>query len=164
MGKKAPTDRSQSGPGPRAREQDRAEVRLGSWDEFGAQACRIRFAVFVAEQGVAPELEIDATDPQSLHALASRSTGPALGTGRLLPDGHIGRIAVVREARGQGVGAALLLKLMEAARQQGHQEVELFSQVHAQRFYERFGFVVVGPPFDDAGIAHVTMRCKLSAG
>jgi predicted GNAT family N-acyltransferase len=137
------------------------EVRLGSWDELGAEARRIRFEVFVIEQGVAPELEIDSWDPACLHALASRSGGPALGTGRLLPDGHIGRMAVAREARGQGIGAVLLSSLMEAARARGHREVELYAQVHAQPFYRRFGFVVAGPEFDDAGIPHVTMRASL---
>ena len=137
------------------------DIRLGSWEELGAQAVRIRFDVFVVEQGVPPELELDSLDPACLHALASRQGGPALGTGRLLPDGHIGRMAVVREARGQGIGAALLLNLMEAARARGHREVELFAQVHAQPFYRRFGFVVTGPEFDDAGIPHVTMRAPL---
>jgi predicted GNAT family N-acyltransferase len=137
------------------------EVRLGSWDQFGEQARRIRFEVFVAEQGVPAEMEIDSIDPACVHALAMRESGPALGTGRLLPDGHIGRMAVAPSARGQGIGSALLLHLMDAARRQGHREVELFSQVHAQGFYERFGFVAVGAPFDDAGIAHVTMRARL---
>jgi predicted GNAT family N-acyltransferase len=137
------------------------QVRLGSWDELGAQARRIRFEVFVVEQAVPLELEIDPMDLLSVHALASRPAGPALGTGRLLPDGHIGRMAVTRDARGQGVGAALLLNLMQAARERGHREVELFSQEQAQPFYRRFGFVVVGPPFDDGGIAHVPMRAPL---
>jgi predicted GNAT family N-acyltransferase len=137
------------------------QVKLGSWDELGAQARILRFEVFVEEQRVPPELEIDAMDPVCLHALAFASSGPALGTGRLLPDGHIGRMAVVRGARGQGIGAALLVHLMQAARSQGHREVELFAQTHAQGFYLRFGFVVTGPPFDDAGIAHVTMRAPV---
>ena len=134
---------------------------MGSWDELGAQARRIRFEVFVVEQGVPPELEIDSMDPLCVHAIASLPAGPALGTGRLLPDGHIGRMAVAREARGQGIGNALLLSLMDEARRRGHQEVELFSQVHAQAFYQRHGFVVSGPRFDDAGIDHVPMRARL---
>jgi len=142
--------------------QNGIQVRLGSWDELGPQARRIRFEVFVVEQGVPPELEIDSMDPASVHAVASRPSGPIVGTGRLLPDGHIGRMAVARDARGQGVGAALLLSLMEAARQRGHLQVELFSQLHAQPFYERFGFVVIGPPFDDAGIDHIPMRARLA--
>ncbi len=137
------------------------QVRLGSWDEFGEQARRIRFEVFVDEQGVPPELEIDSIDPLCVHALALRSAGRGVGTGRLLPDGRIGRIAVTREARGQGVGGMLLLRLMDAARERGHLEVELFSQVSAQPFYERFGFIVAGPQFDEAGIAHVPMRARL---
>jgi predicted GNAT family N-acyltransferase len=150
----APTPLPQAGAGS-------IEVRLGSWEELGAQARRIRFEVFVIEQGVPPELEIDSMDPTCLHALVSRSGGPALGTGRLLPDGHIGRMAVAHEVRGQGVGAALLHALMDAARARGLREVELYAQVHAQPFYERFGFVVAGPEFDDAGIPHVTMRASL---
>ena len=137
------------------------QVKLGSWDELGAQARILRFEVFVEEQRVPAELEIDAMDPMSLHALALPGSGPAVGTGRLLPDGHIGRMAVVCSARGQGVGAALLVELMQAARRQGHREVELFAQTQAQGFYLRFGFVVTGPPFDDAGIEHVAMRAPV---
>jgi predicted GNAT family N-acyltransferase len=137
------------------------QVRLGSWDELEEPVRRIRLEVFVFEQGVPPELEFDSIDALCVHAVASRSGGPVMGTGRLLPDGHIGRVAVMREARGQGVGGVLLLRLMAAARERGHREVELFSQVRAQRFYERFGFVVVGPQFDDVGIAHVPMRAAL---
>jgi len=140
---------------------DPIQVKLGSWDELGAQARILRFEVFVEEQGVPAELEIDAMDPVCLHALALSGSGPPLGTGRLLPDGHIGRMAVARHARGRGVGAILLAQLMQAARRQGHREVELFAQTHAQGFYLRFGFVVTGPPFEDAGIAHVTMRAPL---
>jgi predicted GNAT family N-acyltransferase len=137
------------------------QVRLGSWDELGVEARRIRFEVFVDEQRVPREMELDAADPDCVHALAFAPDGSVVGTGRLLPDGHIGRMAVTSRARGQGVGRALLLALMEAARKRGHKEVELFSQTHAQPFYERFGFEAVGPPFDDAGIAHVTMRATL---
>jgi len=139
------------------------QVKLGSWDELGAQARAVRIEVFVDEQAVPPELEFDSMDPLCVHALALRESQRAVGTGRLLPDGHIGRMAVVRQARGQGVGAALLLHLMQAARRQGHREVELFAQTQAQDFYRRYGFVVTGSQFEDAGIAHVTMRAKLQA-
>jgi len=136
------------------------EVQLGSWEEFGEQARRIRFEVFVAEQRVPAELEIDSADPLSVHALA-RCAGTFVGTGRLLPDGHIGRMAVLRTARSKGVGRLLLLSLMAAARDRGDVQVELHSQVHARGFYEQFGFQVIGPEFDDAGIPHVTMRASL---
>ena len=146
----------------RVRAEESVQIQLGSWDELGAQARRIRIEVFVDEQRIPHELEFDSADPLSLHALASTSDGLVVGTARLLPDGHIGRVAVTREARGHGVGKILLLKLMAVARERGHHEVELFSQVSAQPFYQRFGFQVVGPPFDDAGIPHVTMRASLS--
>jgi len=136
------------------------EVQVGSWEEFGEEARRIRFEVFVAEQRVPADLEIDSIDPLSLHALA-RCAGAFVGTGRLLPDGHIGRMAVLRSARSKGVGRLLLLSLMAAARDRGDAQVELHSQVHARGFYELFGFEVIGPEFDDAGIAHVTMRASL---
>ena len=139
----------------------RLEVRLGSWDELGEEARRIRVEVFVAEQRVPLELEFDALDALCVHALASQPGGAVVGTARLLPDGHIGRVAVTRQARGQGVGGVLLLRLMAAARQRGHREVELLAQASAQPFYERFGFIVVGPQFDDAGIPHVPMRAIL---
>jgi predicted GNAT family N-acyltransferase len=141
--------------------EGRLTVRLGTWGELGEHARRIRLEVFVSEQGVPLELEFDSIDPLCVHALASQSGGFFVGTARLLPDGHIGRVAVARQARGQGVGGELLLHLMAAARERGHREVELFAQVNAQRFYERFGFIVVGPQFDDAGIPHVPMRAAL---
>lgn len=157
----APADAGAPGAAAEPAGKGGVQVRLGSWDEMGAQARRIRFEVFVVEQGVPVQMEIDSMDPLCIHALAWLPAGPALGTGRLLPDGHIGRMAVAREARGLGVGSALLLSLMDAARRRGHREVELFSQVHAQPFYQRYGFVVAGAPFDDAGIDHVPMRAPL---
>jgi len=136
-------------------------VRLGSWEELGPAAREIRIEVFVREQAVPLEMEIDEQDPHCLHALASDALGRAVGTGRLLPDGHIGRMAVLRTQRGKGVGAALLRALLEAARQRGHAQVELSSQLHAEGFYRRFGFAAVGEAYEDAGIAHITMRMKL---
>ncbi len=142
--------------------QPEVNVRLGSWDALGTQSRAIRMAVFVDEQGIDAAMEIDANDPVSLHAVAALGTGPALGTGRLLPDGHIGRMAVLQRARGQGVGTALLMRLMQAARERGDRQVELSAQVHAQGFYSKFGFVAVGRPYQDAGIEHITMRAGLA--
>lgn len=136
-------------------------VELGPWEALRAEAAPIRTAVFVEEQRVPAEIEIDEFDPVSLHAIARDREGRALGTGRLLPDGHIGRMAVLREARGCGVGSALLLALTEEARRRGHAEAVLNAQLHAVPFYARHGFVAEGEPFDDAGIAHVTMRRRL---
>ncbi|HXF46123.1 MAG TPA: GNAT family N-acetyltransferase [Burkholderiaceae bacterium] len=136
-------------------------VELGAWDALRAEAEPIRTAVFVIEQKVPAEIEIDEFDPVSVHAIARDRAGRPLGTGRLLPDGHIGRMAVLREARGRGVGAALLAALIEEARRRGHAEVVLSAQLHAVPFYARFGFAVAGDTFEEAGIAHVTMRRRL---
>lgn len=138
-------------------------IELGSWSALAPWASPLRFEVFVAEQRVPPELEIDRHDPLSLHAVAFDRGDRAIGTGRLLPDGQIGRMAVVAAARGGGVGSALLKALMAAAAGRGHGEVLLNAQVAAIAFYRRHGFVEEGELFDDAGIAHRRMRCRLGA-
>ncbi|MCS6945945.1 MAG: GNAT family N-acetyltransferase [Sutterellaceae bacterium] len=136
-------------------------IELGDWPRLRAEAEQIRFEVFVREQKVPAEIEIDADDPRSLHALARDAGGRAVGTGRLLPDGRIGRMAVRAEARGHGVGSAILQALIEAARQRGVREVVLHAQQHAVAFYTRHGFVAEGEPFEEAGIAHQLMRRRL---
>jgi predicted GNAT family N-acyltransferase len=133
-------------------------VELGDWAAMRSRAEPVRFAVFVEEQKVPAEIELDEFDPVCLHALACDADGRVLGTGRLLPDGHIGRMAVLREARGAGVGSALLRALMQAARLRGDRAVQLSAQTHAIAFYERFGFAAEGEEYDDAGIPHRMMR------
>ena len=136
-------------------------VELGTWDALREEAVAIRHAVFVEEQRVPVELEIDEQDPVSVHALARDASGRALGTGRLLPDGHIGRMAVLAAARGTGVGSALLIALMDESRRRGGRETIVSAQTHAIAFYARHGFVTEGNEYDDAGIPHITMRCAL---
>jgi predicted GNAT family N-acyltransferase len=140
---------------------DGLRIELGSGDALRARAAPIRFTVFVEEQKVPAEIEIDAQDPLSLHALAIDASGAAVATGRLLPDGHIGRMAVLQTARGSGVGTAVLLSLMGAARARGHREVVLSAQTHAVPFYARIGFTAEGEVYDDAGIPHIDMRRAL---
>ncbi len=137
---------------------DDVRITLGDWASVREQAAAIRHAVFVVEQKVPVDIELDEFDPVSVHALAFGGDGVAVGTGRLLPDGHIGRMAVLRHARGSGVGGALLRALMAAARERGFGEVQLNAQTHALAFYARFGFVAEGEEFDDAGIPHRAMR------
>ena len=139
-------------------------VRLCSWDDARLEAGRIRELVFVREQGVPKELEWDEQDPRCDHALAHAKDGRAVGTGRLLPDGHIGRMAVLKEWRGKGVGALLLQALMEQARLRGHARVRLNAQAYAAGFYRRYGFEVSGAEFMEAGIPHVAMQCDLTRG
>ena len=136
------------------------ELRLGSWDELGAQALALRIEVFVTEQGVPATLEHDEDDATALHALISRDA-QTLATGRLVRvgavTGKIGRLAVKRDWRGQGLGRQVLLALSDAARAQGIKQLHLHAQCNAKPFYEREGFVAVGEPFDEAGIEHILM-------
>ena len=131
-----------------------------TWEKARAQAAPIRLAVFVEEQGVPAELEMDEMDVQCIHALAFDGER-AVATGRLLPDGHIGRMAVLKGFRGKGAGGALLAKLMEAAKSRGDREVLLSAQVHAVPFYQAYGFELFGEVYEEAGILHQKMRRKL---
>jgi predicted GNAT family N-acyltransferase len=145
---------------------DMIRIELSDWAKARADAARIRETVFVAEQGVPAELELDLHDSECVHALARDETGRAVGTGRLLPSeaqgervvGHVGRMAVLKEWRGRGIGGALLARLVEAARARGDTEVALASQTHAEAFYRAHGFAAEGKEFLDAGIPHRTMR------
>jgi len=136
-------------------------IELMAWEQARAQASRIRFKVFVEEQGVPPDIELDEKDPHCVHAIAFDQQGTAVGTGRLLPDAHIGRMAVLEDWRQRGVGAMLLERLIEKARERGHKEVLLSAQVHALEFYRRHGFQPVGETYEEAGIPHQDMRRAL---
>ena len=103
-------------------------------------------------------LEWDAADRLSIHALAEDAAGASIGCARLLEDGHIGRVAVVREWRGRGVGTALMLRLIEQAQLRGDVRAIVNAQVAAIPFYARHGFVVTGEEFEEAGIAHRVME------
>lgn len=133
-------------------------IKTGDWATLGRDACRVRHAVFVLEQNVPVDIELDAHDATSIHAVAYDSAGLPVGTGRLLPDAHIGRMAVLRENRGQGVGARVLKALVQEARQQNYPAVILSAQTHALGFYEGHGFTPEGVTYLDAGIEHILMR------
>ena len=131
------------------------------WQEAQHELKRIREAVFIVEQNVPVELEWDGLDPNARHVLAQSRGGVAMGTARLLPDGQIGRMAVLKEWRGLGVGSALLEALLQIARNRGFSQVFLNSQTRAVSFYSRRGFKVVSGEFMDAGIPHVKMVLHL---
>ena len=137
------------------------KIELLDWEAAQREAQRIRFTVFVEEQRVPADLEMDENDAASLHALAY-ADGRAIGTGRLLPDGHIGRMAVLKEWRGRGAGKAMLRKLIDAARARGHREVALSAQIHALEFYRAEGFEPEGAVYEEAGIPHQAMRLQLA--
>jgi predicted GNAT family N-acyltransferase len=133
-------------------------IELMQWDRARAEASAIRFRVFVEEQGVPRSIELDELDPVCVHALAYDDAGSPIGTGRLLPDGHIGRMAVLGRMRHHGVGTMILNKLIEKAKERGHKEVLLSAQVHALDFYRRHGFQPLGEIYEEAAIPHRKMR------
>lgn len=141
---------------------DRFQIRRAHWPEDSALLRQVRESVFVMEQHVPAELEWDGIDAECVHALAVSQDGKAIGTGRLLRDGHIGRVAVLREWRGQGVGKRLMEFLMAEARSRHYPRLLLNSQVSAVPFYERIGFVTRGDEFDEAGIPHLEMTLELA--
>ena len=137
--------------------KDTLRIVVADWDTLQKDAQAIRYAVFVVEQKIPAELEWDAADAQCVHAVAYDETGLALGTGRLLPDAHIGRMAVLNKARGLGIGAMILRALMAQAQQRGEKTVRLNAQQSAENFYLKEGYLRDGDVFEEAGIPHVSM-------
>jgi predicted GNAT family N-acyltransferase len=142
-------------------------VASTSWAADHETLSHIRFTVFVREQGVPPEIELDSADADTMrviHAIARSAGGQAIGTARLLldqPIPRIGRMAVLKAWRGAGVGHALLEHLCNVARDRGFVSVRLFAQMHATPFYYREGFLSHGAEFTEAGIPHLEMRRAL---
>lgn len=131
-------------------------IRIADWQKDNADLRRIREAVFIAEQSVSPEQEWDAEDADAVHFLALEHEY-AIGTARLLRDGHIGRVSVLKDWRGLHVGDRLLEAVIAEAERRGLKQQMLSAQVHATPFYERHGFRVVSEEFIEAGIPHVDM-------
>ena len=131
-------------------------VREADWQQDGEALRSIRREVFVLEQAVPEHLEWDGLDAQCRHVIAIFADKP-VGTGRLLPDGHVGRMAVLAPWRGKGVGRAMFALLLWMADAAGHVEVRLSAQVSAIGFYQRFGFATLGKPYMEAGIEHIEM-------
>nr|WP_299244652.1 GNAT family N-acetyltransferase [uncultured Halomonas sp.] len=136
------------------------EIHQGNWTHLGDQASDIRRRVFIEEQAVPQEEEWDGRDPLCLHFLVYRNQH-AIATARLLPDGHIGRVAVIKEERGQGIGEQLMRRIIAAASKRGDREILLDAQLHALSFYRKLGFQAFGDEFLDAGIPHRSMRLIL---
>jgi YbgC/YbaW family acyl-CoA thioester hydrolase len=141
------------------------ELRTGDWATLGADAQRVRTAVFVEEQGIAREDEWDAADATCLHAVAYNRLGQPVATGRLLAGGpgvgKIGRMAVHRVLRGTGVGREVLQALTSAARHRGDHTLRLSAQRTAEGFYRRLGYQPVGEVYDEVGIPHIDMEMRL---
>ncbi|MBP1807218.1 ElaA protein [Rubellimicrobium aerolatum] len=137
-------------------------IAVGRTEDLDA-CLALRRAVFIEEQAVPEALEIDGLDAEAVHLLATVDGRP-VGTARLFAKGDtgkIGRVCVLREARGRGIGAALIRAAVEELRGMGLRRAKLGSQVHAIPFYEGLGFVAEGPVYDDAGIPHRDMARAL---
>jgi len=137
-------------------------VQPVSWRDSWIAVADVRRAVFIQEQGVPEALEWDEHDATAAHVLARATDHTPIGTGRLIESGRIGRMAVLPQWRGCGVGGAMLQLLIGIARERSHTIVKLHAQTHAIRFYARHGFSAVGEEFMEAGIPHREMVLQLA--
>lgn len=136
-------------------------VSLVNWHDGEPMLKSVRETVFIREQGISPELEWDELDQSCRHALVLSEHAEAIGCGRMQPDGHIGRIAVLPKWRKQKVGTAIMEALLDYAKTHRYPAVDVDAQTYAVPFYHRFGFVEEGEVFQDAGLPHIKMRLKL---
>jgi len=136
------------------------EIFIKPWQKASEDAYAIRHEVFIQEQGVPEDMELDKHDPGADHALAYQK-GQCVATARLVRldanSAQIGRMAVLVALRGQGIGTAMLKKLLELAMSEGISSLILHSQVSAVSFYEKLGFKTDGPTYQEAGIPHRNM-------
>ena len=140
-------------------DEARPVVREAAWAEDEPDIREVRQAVFHVEQGVPLELDFDGSDVGCLHALGLMGDA-VVATGRVGPDGHIGRIAVLKAWRHHGIGRAVMDFLVSRARGDGFPGVYLHSQLSAVGFYAKLGFQQVGEPFVEAGIDHIEMELR----
>lgn len=132
------------------------QVKQGNWDQLQQDAKLIRTLVFIQEQGIAEADEWDEQDAISQHFVIYDQDQP-IATARLLQNNSVGRVAVLKAYRGQGLGQMIMLDIIAYARQQGRAFLHLSSQVHAMSFYQQLGFVVQGDEYDECGILHIEM-------
>jgi predicted GNAT family N-acyltransferase len=138
-------------------------ILIKTWQDAKLDAYSIRKRVFIEEQGVPEEMELDEFDLNALHALAYADS-ECIGTARLVTlsrsvgsIGRIGRMAVLPKHRGHGIGKQLLGALLKACQSQGIKQIELHAQVTVIPFYKQFGFIAQGDVYDEAGIPHRDM-------
>lgn len=136
------------------------KIRSGSWDELQNDAKLIREQVFIQEQHIPVEEEWDTQDAVALHFVVYDQAQP-IATARLLQNHSIGRVAVLKAYRGQGIGKLLMLEMIQQAKHEQRKFLKLSSQVHAIQFYAGLGFQVQGDEYLDCGIAHIDMYLKL---
>jgi len=133
-----------------------------NWDTHQDQIMSIRTPVFIEEQRVPEEEERDGLDSESMLVLAMDEYDHPVGTARMLPNGQIGRMAVLKAYRNRGIGTALIRELLAVATERQLDCVSLHGQVQAIPFYQMHGFVAEGPEFEESGISHRMMRLNIT--
>ena len=132
-------------------------VQSGHWDKLEQDAKFIRKQVFIIEQNIPEEEEWDDQDMISDHFVVYDQDQP-IATARLLQNNSVGRVAVLKAYRGQGIGRMIMLEVIRQAHQQDRKFLQLSSQVHAISFYEKLGFSIQGDAYDECGIPHIKMQ------
>ncbi|WP_019383750.1 GNAT family N-acetyltransferase [Acinetobacter venetianus] len=131
-------------------------VKQGSWDQLQQDAKLIRKLVFISEQNISEQDEWDDQDAISQHFVVYDQNQP-IATARLLANNSVGRVAVLKAYRGQGIGRLIMLEIIAYAQAQKRPSLQLSSQVHAVSFYEKLGFSIQGDEYDECGIPHIEM-------
>jgi YbgC/YbaW family acyl-CoA thioester hydrolase len=148
--------------------QQVVRYKAGSWDELSDDALELRIEVFVEEQGIALDSEVDLHDPNAMHVVAYNGMGQVVATGRLLPSvndqARVGRVAVKRSLRGTGLGSGVLRALQALASQRGDSMVKLHAQCTSSGFYEKLGYQASGAVFEEDDLAHIKMSLSLLSG
>lgn len=129
-----------------------------NWSDKRSELTSVRRTVFIEEQKVLESIELDGRDSECWHVLASDGDGKPIGTARMDKNGKIGRMAVLREYRGRGVGRQILQAIMDYGKSKGIMDFHLSAQIRAVGFYEKMGYECSGGEFEEAGIKHINMR------
>ena len=136
------------------------DISIVSWSEKQTEITSVRRSVFVEEQNVPEGIDLDGTDPDFIHVLATDKNGRPVGTARINHKGRIGRMAVLQNYRRQGIGRKMIQALMDYGRKNAITDFHVSSQVTAVGFYKKMGFEPYGKEFTEAGIRHLNMKMK----
>ena len=136
------------------------DIAIVSWSDKQAEITSVRRAVFVEEQNVPESIEIDGKDSDCIHVLATDKKGRPVGTARMDGKGRIGRMAVLKNYRRQGIGRKMIQVLMDYRRKNSITDFHVSSQITAIGFYKKMGFEPFGEEFLEAGIKHINMKLK----
>lgn len=131
-----------------------------TWNKHQTQLRAVRMPVFVVEQHVTPEFEWDDIDATAVHLLATQNNEP-IACLRIIDYHKIGRMAVLKQYRGIGLGGSLLLEAVAICKKHGSKTIHLSAQTHAIQFYEKAGFKQVSDEYCDVDIPHVDMLLEI---